>query len=68
MKQIGIIIPYRDPDHISICVEDNVTLQTILERYEDYGNAILLNGLEKPLTTIVEEFDVIFILNKSVKQ
>lgn len=62
MKHLTIIIPTRIPDHIDIQAEDNVTLQTILDRYESWGNVILLNGLYKPLTTVVGNNDMIFII------
>lgn len=64
MKHLTIIIPARIPDHISIQAEDDVTLQTIANRYETFGNVILQNGLLNPLTTIIEDNDMIFILQK----
>lgn len=67
MKNLLILIPSRIPDSIKIMAEDNVTLETILDRYEDWGNTILLNGMEKPLTTVIENNDMVIILNKTAK-
>lgn len=64
MKHLTIVIPSRIPDQINVWAEDNVTLQTIANRYEEYGNIILQNGLLMPLTTIVEDNDMIFIMEK----
>lgn len=65
MKHLTIIIPSRIPDRINIRAEDNVSLQTILNRYDEWGNVILRNGLIEPLTTIVEDNDMIIILNRA---
>ena len=64
MKHLTIIIPARIPDRIEIQAEDDVTMETIALRYEDWGNLFLLNGLQVPLTTIVQNNDMIFIVEK----
>jgi len=65
MKHLTIIIPARIPDRIDIQAEDNVTMETIALRYEDWGNLFLLNGLQVPLTTIVQNNDMIIITEKN---